>query len=390
MSRLLAYVRHFLLVLAVLAVPAIALALAYGADIDYGDDMRAYKVGDEGPHVFDDGTGWIAYQIRGNRERGFRLDERRLAEGGAGDFSVHFPLDDSTFSLRLVPQIDVPPAEYDDGQAIVAMSDLEGNFRAFRDFLIQHKVVGNDLRWAFGRGHLVLVGDMLDRGASVTQVLWLIYKLELEAREAGGQVHFIVGNHEIKNLQGNWEAAHKKYVGVASVLGRQPHDLLGPESYLGRWLASKNSIEKVNGYLFVHGGLHPQLAREGFTLDEINQVTRENYRRAFYPQPAPAGRADLLTDTRNGPAWYRGYFESALSQAEVETSLRHFGAKAVVVGHTPVWRVRSMFEGKVLAIDVKHPLDYRGSLPPRRSQGLLIETAGLQRLNEDGSRRALD
>jgi len=51
---------------------------------------------------------------------------------------------------------------------------------------------------------LVLVGDCVDRGQEVTQVLWLIYKLEIAAKNKGGSVHFVLGNHEIMNFQGNW------------------------------------------------------------------------------------------------------------------------------------------------------------------------------------------
>ena len=101
---------------------------------------------------------------------------------------------------------------------------------------------------------------MTDRGPSTTQVLWLIYQLEQAARAQGGTVHYILGNHEIKNLQGNFQAADKKYQFVATVLGKQQIDLYGEKSLLGRWLASKNSAELINGHLFVHGGLHPKLA----------------------------------------------------------------------------------------------------------------------------------
>lgn len=98
---------------------------------------------------------------------------------------------------------------YDDGQPILAVSDVETNYRSFRDLLIQHRVMGRELRWTFGRGHLVLLGDFVDRGASTTQVLWLIYKLEQAALAQGGRMHFILGNHEIKNLQGNFQAAQE-------------------------------------------------------------------------------------------------------------------------------------------------------------------------------------
>jgi Calcineurin-like phosphoesterase len=385
MKTILTCLRHFLLVLLVLTVPTIALALAYGVDFDYGDDMRAYKVGDEGPHVFQSADGWVVNHIRGSRPEGFWLEQSRHPAAQSFETSVQFPLDGSQFTVRVEPALATPAAVHDDGQAILALSDVEGNYRSFRDFLIQHRVIDGELRWTFGPGHLVLVGDFVDRGASTTQVLWLIYKLEQAAKVHGGHVHFILGNHEIKNLQGNLQAAHKKYLGVATVLERQEQDLLGPESFLGRWLASKNSIEKINGHLFVHGGLHPGLLDAGFDLEQMNRSVREHYRRAYFPRQQRLDE-DLLINTQTGLAWYRGYFEGGVSQQQVEATLRHFDARSVVVGHTPVWRVQQRFEGKVLAIGVKHPLDYRGSVPPRRSEGLLIVQGKYSRARDDGSR----
>ncbi|MDR7335685.1 metallophosphoesterase [Roseateles asaccharophilus] len=388
MKRVLANLGHFLVVLLVLAVPAAALALALGLDVDYGDDMRAYKVGDEGPHVFRTAEGWQVDHIRGSRAEGFWLERHRHAAGQGFDATVQFPLDDSRFTVRVEPDIATPPVVYDDGQPLLALSDVEGNYRTFRDFLIQQRVMDRELRWTFGRGHLVLVGDFVDRGASTTQLLWLIYKLEQAARAQGGHVHFILGNHEIKNLQGNFQSAHKKYIGAAGILERQQHELMGPDALLGRWLASKNSIEKINGHLFVHGGLHPGVVAAGFDLAQMNRLVREHYRRPYFPRPQPLPE-DLLIHTQTGLAWYRGYVENEASQAQVDATLRHFGAKAVVVGHTPVWRVQKRYDGRVLAIDVKHPLDYRGSMPPRRSEGLLIEGGAYSRALADGSRVAL-
>ncbi|RIV37322.1 hypothetical protein D2V08_01345, partial [Flagellimonas lutimaris] len=82
--------------------------------------------------------------------------------------------------------INRPLDTYDDNGRILAISDLESGYRAFRDFLINNKVIDQDLNWIFDDGHLVLVGDFVDRGFSTTQVLWFIYKLEQDAEKKGG------------------------------------------------------------------------------------------------------------------------------------------------------------------------------------------------------------
>jgi hypothetical protein len=46
----------------------------------------------------------------------------------------------------------------------------------------------------------VQLGDILDRGDGERQCMDLLFKLKEEAREAGGQVHVLLGNHEVRNV----------------------------------------------------------------------------------------------------------------------------------------------------------------------------------------------
>ena len=385
MRTALTFVWHFLVVLLVLALIAAGVGLWVGADFYYGESTDAYKAGDEGPHVFRQGDQWVSQTLRGGRDEGFWVEEKRHALTDAFQLEVAFPLEKSRFVVQATPQFVTPPARHQDGQPILAISDIEGNYKAFRDFLVNAKVIDADLDWTFGKGHLVLVGDFVDRGPSATQVLWFIYRLEQSARAHGGQVHYILGNHEIKSLQGNFQSAHAKYFNVAAILGRQQAELFGDDAFLGRWLMSKNTVEVINGILFVHGGLHPALAERAYALDDLNRIVREQYRRIWYPKRG-AGEEDLLLDTKTGPSWYRGYFKDDLTQAQVEKTLARFDATAAVVGHTLNSRVKALFDSKVFAIDVKHPWDYRKGFPPRNSEGLWLEDNKAWRVLEDGSR----
>jgi hypothetical protein len=129
--------------------------------------------------------------------------------------------------------------------------------------------------------------------------LWFIYKLEQDALKQGGLVHFIIGNHELKNMQGNYGASAEKYLAVANILGKVQSDLYSPNSFLGRWMASKNAIERINGNLFTHGGLHPKVADLNVSLDEINSILRDNYYLPYYPKREKTN-TQWLTSTNTG------------------------------------------------------------------------------------------
>jgi hypothetical protein len=104
-------------------------------------------------------------------------------------------------------------------EKLIAISDIEGNFAAFRDFLINNGVINNENQWVFGSGHLVLNGDFFDRGLNVTECLWFIYHLEQEAVKNGGYVHFILGNHEIMNMNDDIRYVRNKYTETSKFLG---------------------------------------------------------------------------------------------------------------------------------------------------------------------------
>jgi len=193
--------KHFCLTSALLLVLALGLAVMFSVDIDYGDDRRAYKVGGEGPHVFMAGDQMQLNFIRGDGETGFYLEQQSQPVTATVQTQVYFPLEDNQFALTIhgsspdrapdgsfIP----PPLRYQDNEPILAISDIESAYKTLRDFLQAHRVIDAKLNWTFGKGHLVLLGDMTDRGPSTTQVLWLIYQLEQAARAQGGTVHYIL------------------------------------------------------------------------------------------------------------------------------------------------------------------------------------------------------
>lgn len=416
MSLILTNLKHFGITFLILLIALVCFGLYIGADAHLFEDQRAYQLEGEVHVFFEDGQ-TVARVIQGDNDRGFTVERLLLAgpvtahhfpaetaakvqpyveqdKAGVTTLNLVFPEDSRQFSVVIPDIADIaatlatPDAIYQDGEPIIAISDLESGFGAFRQFLVTHGVADLQLNWTFGKGHLVLLGDFVDRGASTTQLLWAIYKLEQAARAAGGHVHFIIGNHEIKNLQGNFQSAHEKYFYIAGMLGKQQYQLFDEHALLGRWLASKNVLEVINGVAFVHGGLHPDLANYQTSVAEINQIVRSGYRTLYY-SPVNVSKTSFLQSGTTGPAWYRGYFKDDLTQQQVEQGLTTVGATAVVVGHTLQGKVNARFNHKVFAIDVKHPKDYLSSFPLRRSEGLLMKDGVYFRLSENGNQTVL-
>ena len=388
-KRIIRYLKHILSTILVLGSIAVVFGLYHGASLHYADNPLMYKIGNEGPYVFykNDSILNVNY-VKGNEEDGFYVDKKEYSIDSEVSITTSFQIDSSSFDFKIKSDIKIPKTTYNDGNPIIAVSDIEGGYKTFRDFLINTNVIDVNLNWTFGKGHLVLVGDFVDRGWSVTQVLWLIYKLEQEAERKGGFVHFIIGNHELKNMQGDYGASAEKYLAVVNILGKVQSELYNSNSFFGKWLSSKNSLEKINGILFAHGGLHPEIAASKLGLDEINQLVRNNYYTPYYPKMESTTES-LLTSTKTGICWYRGYFKDDLSQEEVEKGLNKFNAKSIVVGHTLQSKVNRQYKGKVIGVDVKHPKDYHKNWPKGESEGLLIEHDKYYRVFADGKKEEM-
>lgn len=333
---------------------------------------------DDGPHVY-----WqtesraIVFYLCGEQlvQRVFEGVDTLRFTGFCADSAVEYVIP------ARAPAIE--PYIYDGVSKIFTVSDVHGEYEALVQLLENAGVVDTRLHWSWGDGHLVIDGDTFDRGDKVTECLWLLYRLEQEARREGGRVHVLFGNHEIMAMQDDLRYVNEKYTnGIVRSTGIHYDDLFGPDMELGRWLRSKHIVIKLNDILFVHAGIPPVLVARGLSLQDVNETARASVDLHSY-ELAFSDTAKFIFG-RNGPTWYRGYHygqEGRYPKASpqmVEAILSYYGARAVVVGHTEIPEVTALYEGKVFAIDV--PLPDLGSL-----QGLLWQGGRFYRVTGAGA-----
>lgn len=264
---------------------------------------------------------------------------------------------DDIFSFPLKKSLEVEPTRYDLPARMLVLADIEGNFEALKMMLAGADVIDKDFNWTFGNGHIVLLGDYFDRGLNVTECLWLVYKLEAEAEAAGGKVHFILGNHEVLNLQGNSQYARKKYVENAKILGEPFSRLYDNNTEIGRWLRTKNAVELIGDYVFCHGGISPELAQSKLSLEDINHISRQNLGKDS--KDITNKDAQLIFDLKKGIFWYRGAAKNSLELPDVAAILDFAGGKRMVLGHTLQSDITAHYGGKVICIDLYHEENIR-------------------------------
>ncbi|MEP6701076.1 MAG: metallophosphoesterase, partial [Bacteroidota bacterium] len=239
----------------------------------------------DGPYVlYRNDKIYVKYILENKGVNTAKQDSMALTEKGNISLTVQTDEPDKTFTVKLKSQSQLQneEAEFANVNKLFILSDIEGNFRAFRKLLQANKVIDQNFNWTFGKGHLVLTGDFFDRGDQVTEVLWLIYSLEEKAKAAGGYVHFVLGNHEIMNLSGDIRYVVPKYFQNAALINENYMSLFSENSELGRWLRTKNIMEKVGDILFMHGGISGAVNSMNIPVSELSNLARPFYADSTY------------------------------------------------------------------------------------------------------------
>src|SRR5882672_136547 len=311
----------------------------------------------------------------------------------------------------------------DPSESLVAIGDVHGDFEDFVGILQRIGLVDKQNRWTGGKTTFVQTGDLLDRGPKPREVMDLMMALEKEAGQAGGRVVSLLGNHEIMNIMGDLryvtpenyasfadskseerqKAAYDEYVkwkrSHASLLAELPQPMeltetewmarhpagfieqreaFGPKGEYGAWLRGHDAVAEIDGVIFLHGGIHPDLAKTKldtmnkrihdeikefdaskqylqneklilpfFNMQEVNNVLQAEVIAELKSRvPATNERQarireflkhqDWLSVRVDGPLWFRGYdlWSDEEGAPQVSKVLEAYKATHVVVGHT--------------------------------------------------------
>ena len=311
----------------------------------------------DGPYVFYQDDQLVARWVYEGKLQEDTLqsgEQLVLAPEVSSSFMPSFLDPATTFQLSSV-------TAYEGVKNLVAISDIHGQYPLMVDLLRAQGVIDDSNHWTFGEGHLVVVGDVFDRGGDVLDILWLVYRLEKEAAMAGGMVHYLIGNHEVMNLGNDLRYVNKKYRYTTIMLRKPYPQLFGPDTYLGRWIRSKPVAISINDMVFVHAGLSETCLDLDLSFGEMNTAFQEQIidQTEEYIQADPILR---VLNGEDGPIWYRGYFNESFTKARAQALLRRLGKKHIIVGHTPFPKVTSFFKRKIIGVDSSIQLGKEGEV----------------------------
>jgi hypothetical protein len=283
------------------------------------------------------------------------------------------------------PEMAIQVPSYRGVREVFVIGDIHGEYSRVVNLLKNNGIIDDNNDWIWGKGHLVFMGDIFDRGRGVTEALWMVFNLEKQAEAAGGKVHLLLGNHEPMIFKDDLRYVADEYYSLCENLGLNYSDLFSYDTVLGLWLRQKPVILSINDFLFVHAGLSPEMIERHLPLDTINRVVWR-YLNNNEGEVDAEIRTFLLGS--RGILWYRGLIAEegrmdVIDESTLNSGLDFYNAKSVITGHTEVDTIKSFFKGKV--IDVNIPMRD----PNIRVQGLLIRKGKLWVVDDDRQRKKL-
>ncbi len=314
--------------------------------------------------------------------RWFCEDREGRASGSGATLAIDCAGRRHVFALDAAP---VPAPEQPMPGDVVVLSDIEGN-RAFLDAaLVELGVMDAAGAWRYGSGHLVVLGDSVDRGRDVFAVLWRLHDLSRQAGATGGAVHVLIGNHEQYVLRGNLSRANVEHLHGLRRMGGAAA-AFAPGTVIGDWLRRQPVAVKLGRTLFVHGGVSPEVVQTGLRVSDLNRAMAAYWAETTV-EVVHGPRYDAVLGMQ-GVAQYRGLLMAvddayaAPSTAEVDRIAGHFGVDRIVVGHTQVPQVETRHGGRVIAVNVNSDRAKQQALGFRAGEPWIIELRARRNLGE--------
>ncbi|KAF9102824.1 hypothetical protein BGX27_010850 [Mortierella sp. AM989] len=273
--------------------------------------------------------------------------------------------------------VDARPIARSVSNRIVAVGDLHSDYPQTLAVLRLANIIDDSANWSAGSDTLIQTGDIPDRGPDTIAIYQLFQKLRQQAKDAGGEVVNVYGNHEVMNIGGDLRYVTQEDINSFGGLKKRKAAWDIRTGWLGKFVYNNFNITHIqHGHTaFSHGDMHPDWARVG--VDAMNTMAQK----AIWD-----GKFDAPILKTTGPLWNRALAKEEAGADEtcqtIETIKQLLGVNRLVSGHTSQYKtgkILSLCNGSYLVIDVGISNYYGGLLAALE----IIENGdGTQTVNE--------
>lgn len=187
------------------------------------------------------------------------------------------------------PRDEVPPASVPAGERVYAIGDIHGRLDRFDELLAM--IDADNAARAPARTHLILLGDLVDRGPDSAGVI----RRAMQLASTRSDVRFLRGNHEelfLTSLEGQAKAmrifcqvggretllsygmSRRDYDNATFEALKEAAPSVVPAEHLVFLAGFEDSIV-IGDYVFVHAGVRPGVAIEDQLPSDLRWIRRE-------------------------------------------------------------------------------------------------------------------
>jgi len=282
------------------------------------------------------------------------------------------------------------------GRRILSVGDLHGDARHAAELLRALGVMDEQGNWAGGEAVLVQTGDIVDRGDHSRRIYEMLFQLQDQAPEHGGEVVLLLGNHELMHMQGDTrymtEEDAAEFGGAASC-----EAAFGPDGWLGARLRRRGQTAALLGpehglaepVVYVHAGIVSSIAssygvkapaliaQQGRAGGKASQASEAGARivaklnEGVRSLLSGRGESELSSEHSvlfgdSGPLWTRKLALGEDPCEDLHRTLTLLNATRMVVGHTAQTdgRVHHRCGGRLVLADTLISEAYSGTSHP--------------------------
>ena len=166
--------------------------------------------------------------------------------------------------------------------------------------------------------------------------------------------------------------------------------LFGPDTELGRWLGTRNTMQMIGNDLYVHAGLDKDFYDKNLSIPTVNEEMSKGLFMTKKERKALSPLTAFLYGN-SGPIWYRGLVRTdvkynPLVKDSLEMLMDRYKAKHIIVGHTIFKDISTFYNGKVIGVNV----DNKENREKKRGRAMLIENNQYFVVGDKGIQRQLE
>lgn len=231
---------------------------------------------------------------------------------------------------------------------IVVIGDIHGDWAALKSALKVAGVTNHHNDWTGRDTHLVQVGDLVDRAIrggtgdekSELRIITHLINLKQKAQKAGGEVHLLLGNHELMNVAGDFR--YVSPMGLTDFDGKRL-DQFKPGGKMAKLLAcNANAVVQIGSWVFSHAGITPEVSKY-WTIDQVNVQVRQHL----------LGNKVINRDSPLMDIFWHRRYRSPDTCPLVKDALSQWKAKNMAIGHTVQEQgMTSICDGSLWKVDV--------------------------------------